>query len=76
MRLSVLACDAAVYFPAVFAWVAASRTALPTATSRAVAKLLLLFCPPLLLIDHGHFQYNCVYLGFFIWTAAYLIQSE
>lgn len=24
---------------------------------------LTLFCPPFILIDHGHFQYNCVALG-------------
>jgi len=34
------------------------------ALDRVWATAMLLICPPLLLIDHGHFQYNCISLGF------------
>lgn len=39
--------------------------------SRPIRYLVLfagLVAPPLILIDHGHFQYNCLALGFTVWT--------
>ena len=34
---------------------------------KAIFSLLLLLQPSLVLIDHGHFQYNCVSLGLALW---------
>lgn len=34
--------------------------------------MLVLSCPILLLIDHGHFQYNSIMLGFSVLGAYYL----
>ncbi|MDP2435955.1 MAG: hypothetical protein Q8P67_09450 [archaeon] len=43
----------------------ATKPASPSLTVAAfrAGVILALFAPPLLLIDHGHFQYNCVCLG-------------
>jgi len=33
-----------------------------------IVLLLVLICPVLNLIDHGHFQYNCVMFGLYLWA--------
>lgn len=38
-----------------------------------VATTLFLLYPGIILIDHGHFQYNCVSLGLFLWATFFLI---
>ena len=57
MRGTVLAADVLVLFPALIACFLWRRT--PQCTSLAAA----LVQPALILIDHGHFQYNNVSLG-------------
>ncbi len=76
MRLSVLLCDAAVFITGALAWVRARSQSNEPPVSRLRLSLALLLCPPLLLIDHGHFQYNCVALGLFIWAATFAIQRK
>ncbi|KAF8552018.1 hypothetical protein OG21DRAFT_206018 [Imleria badia] len=63
MRASVIALDALIYVPALYAF---TRTWHATRSSRTqhAALVTLLFHPALLLIDFGHFQYNSVMLGF------------
>ncbi|KAH0832368.1 glycosyltransferase family 57 protein [Lanmaoa asiatica] len=63
MRASVIAFDALIYVPALYAF---TRTWHATRSSRTqhAALITLLFHPALLLIDFGHFQYNSVMLGF------------
>ncbi|KIJ59031.1 glycosyltransferase family 57 protein [Hydnomerulius pinastri MD-312] len=63
MRVSVVALDALLYVPALYAF---ARTWHGTRSSRTqhAALVTLLFHPALLLIDFGHFQYNSVMLGF------------
>ena len=39
-----------------------------THTSQSSLLLLILLQPALILIDHGHFQYNCVSLGLTLWA--------
>lgn len=62
MRATVLLSDLLCYFPAALAAAAALarrgglRAQLPLATG-------LLLGPALVIIDHGHFQYNCISLG-------------
>lgn len=64
MRWTVLVSDVLVYFAAtgLFALVVSQRH--HAGKELAVALLvLLLFQPSLILVDHGHFQYNAVMLG-------------
>ncbi|KAK0540209.1 Glucosyltransferase-like protein [Tilletia horrida] len=64
MRLTVLLCDAFVYFPAVLFFLSRRLRGSGRGTrTRSIAQLSVLFQPALILIDHGHFQYNNVMLG-------------
>ncbi|KAF8821420.1 ALG6, ALG8 glycosyltransferase family protein [Cardiosporidium cionae] len=38
--------------------------------------LLLLSCPVFVLVDHGHFQYNCVALGLFLWAICFMAKRQ
>ena len=65
LRGTVLASDLAIFFPAALAAAAAFYPgASPAAVAaRRAALLAALLNPAALLIDHGHFQYNCISLG-------------
>ena len=65
MRRSVLACDVMIFMPA--AWACAAAGA-PKGALRLGFFALLCALPPLVLVDHGHFQYNCVSLGLALWA--------
>ena len=41
-----------------------------------ICSILVLFNPVILLIDHGHFQYNTVMLGFFVLSLAFLLRKK
>ncbi|XP_059054835.1 dolichyl pyrophosphate Man9GlcNAc2 alpha-1,3-glucosyltransferase [Achroia grisella] len=41
-----------------------------------IATIIFLLYPGLILIDHGHFQYNCVSLGLFLWAAFFIVAIE
>ena len=62
MRLSVLVLDALVYLPSL-AWFLSRRLETRSIRVRHIALLTAWFQPALMLIDHGHFQYNNVMLG-------------
>ncbi|XP_071952540.1 dolichyl pyrophosphate Man9GlcNAc2 alpha-1,3-glucosyltransferase-like [Antedon mediterranea] len=64
MRYSVLAIDVLLYIPAVllFCWFESSKKIFSFDWLR-VAMIILLY-PGLIVIDHGHFQYNNASLGF------------
>lgn len=63
MRYTVLFADLMIYFPSVL-WVFTARAPnLKDADSAVKNFLLMLMYPGLILIDYGHFQYNCVSLG-------------
>jgi alpha-1,3-glucosyltransferase len=64
MRRSVLLTDVLVFFPAAIAL--AGRAGAGSARPRTLALVLL--CPALILVDHGHFQYNCASLGLAAWA--------
>lgn len=64
MRATALFSELAVYVPAVIwfvRWACKRQGQSPIAQSIAAAAIL--FQPALILIDHGHFQYNSVMLG-------------
>lgn len=68
MRLTVMASDVLVYIPAVvafFVW----RRSRPAGLD---AIFFALVQPALLLIDHGHFQFNGVCLGFVVGAMAFV----
>lgn len=79
MRASVIASDVLIYFPAVFLLVRATKLlggfdADVTSYKRSLLSWGLL--PPLLFIDHGHFQYNGVMLGLTMASVASLGQDR
>jgi len=41
-------------------------------SSRLTCLLLFLTTPPLIMIDHGHYQFNSVALGLVVWAVAFL----
>ncbi|XP_069126311.1 dolichyl pyrophosphate Man9GlcNAc2 alpha-1,3-glucosyltransferase-like [Argopecten irradians] len=69
MRYTVLVADILLFFPAVFLIFNKSGQ---TKYSAIKSSALVLLSPGLILIDHGHFQYNCISLGFVL-LAVWLI---
>ena len=63
MRLSVLACDMLCFLPAVSLFTRLHYRHSKTITAQALMLFITFIHPAYLLIDHGHFQYNCVVLG-------------
>lgn len=41
-----------------------------------ISTVLFLLYPGIILIDHGHFQYNCVSLGLFLWSTFFTVAIE
>ncbi|KAG6581176.1 putative dolichyl pyrophosphate Man9GlcNAc2 alpha-1,3-glucosyltransferase, partial [Cucurbita argyrosperma subsp. sororia] len=65
MRWTVLSSDVLIFFPAVLYFVLAysSNNSSFRKSDLAWQIAILLINPCLILIDHGHFQYNCISLG-------------
>ncbi|KAK2550044.1 Dolichyl pyrophosphate Man9GlcNAc2 alpha-1 [Acropora cervicornis] len=66
MRYTVLLADVAIYFPAVFVFSLYCLGRKPVLNKVLTAVAIILY-PGLILIDHGHFQYNAVSLGLALW---------
>ena len=66
MRLTVLAADLLILFPAVFM----------LSPSKLTTTVTLLAYPGLILIDHGHFQYNNVSLGLFLAAVGFVMKNR
>lgn len=65
MRTTVLVADLLVFIPAVILYCCYLKE---TSTKKKISSALcILLYPGLILIDYGHFQYNCVSLGFALW---------
>lgn len=62
MRWTVLSSDALIFFPAALYWVVVYYIQYSEKDSIWQLSVILL-SPGLILIDHGHFQYNCISLG-------------
>jgi alpha-1,3-glucosyltransferase len=67
MRTSVIVLDALVFFTAIYAFWKRYLGEKRYAAVLAGFSLVLLQ-PAFILIDHGHFQYNCVALGLVVWS--------
>ena len=68
MRYTVLAVDFIILFPAIILlW---KKFYLPGTNQKSYQSFLILFLfyPGLILIDHGHFQYNNFSLGLMLWS--------
>ncbi|KFK33250.1 hypothetical protein AALP_AA6G350200 [Arabis alpina] len=80
MRWTVLSSDMLIFFPAALFFVLVyHKTRVTSSTKSEVAWhiAMILLNPCLILIDHGHFQYNCISLGLTMGAiAAVLCESE
>ena len=81
MRTTVLICDLCIWFPAVYLLLTSlyNRYQYKYSSSSVSSLLLCLFPlyfhPILLIIDHGHFQYNNVSLGLTIYAIYWLYKE-
>lgn len=77
MRYSVLIVDLLIFFPAVF-WFFRQFFKIKNNNqiSQTMAIGIMLLYPGLILIDHGHFQYNCVSLGLFVASVANIFANN
>jgi alpha-1,3-glucosyltransferase len=75
MRMTVMVMDLLVYFTAVRRFVKV-RFSNRSWAFQQVARCMLLMQPSLLLIDHGHFQYNCVMLGLALWSINFVLEDR
>ncbi|CAI5738736.1 unnamed protein product [Hyaloperonospora brassicae] len=75
MRTSVLLCDVVLFMPAIYCM---ARVVYGSGkwTLRTTFCLMVLLQPAVLLIDHGHFQYNNVCLGFTALGVALVLQGH
>ncbi|CAO3675849.1 unnamed protein product [Rhizopus stolonifer] len=63
MRSTVIVSEVLIYIPAVFMFCQTLYGASNTYVKKYTATVLILLQPALLIIDHGHFQFNNVMLG-------------
>ncbi|XP_034175630.2 dolichyl pyrophosphate Man9GlcNAc2 alpha-1,3-glucosyltransferase [Osmia lignaria lignaria] len=84
MRLSVFFMDMFTYVPSMIYYIVTNKTLKNIGkresnifgfTKRQIILLIVLIYPSLILIDNGHFQYNCVSLGLFIGAVAFILQN-
>lgn len=83
MRLTVLLADILSFLPAVlyfiFSFVKKRKEQMDSIyyfSTRASLLAVVLFYPGLILIDYGHFQYNCVSLGAFVAAVAAILNNS
>lgn len=75
MRMTVLSADILIYMTAIIYYFYQTQPlyyASPPSNSHkqnvAIYTALVLMYPGQILIDHGHFQYNCVFMGLTLWA--------
>lgn len=76
MRFTVLLSEGLFYIPAVVyftKWLGKHRQKSPI--GQFISAAAILFQPSLMLIDHGHFQYNCVMLGLTVYAINSLFEE-
>uniref|UniRef100_A0A8D8M0W9 Alpha-1,3-glucosyltransferase n=1 Tax=Cacopsylla melanoneura TaxID=428564 RepID=A0A8D8M0W9_9HEMI len=84
MRLCVFVSDLLIYIPALLCFFSLKSN---TCSMQGKASKMLFVSqmfvysvaflyPGLILIDHGHFQFNCISLGLFVWACFHLSQKN
>ncbi|XP_067143750.1 dolichyl pyrophosphate Man9GlcNAc2 alpha-1,3-glucosyltransferase isoform X1 [Centruroides vittatus] len=74
MRATVILADILIYIPAIILyWTRISKPY--RLREKAIAATITLLYPGFILIDHGHFQYNCISLGLCLWAIFFLIED-
>nr|XP_027076689.1 probable dolichyl pyrophosphate Man9GlcNAc2 alpha-1,3-glucosyltransferase isoform X2 [Coffea arabica] len=78
MRWTVLSSDALIFFPAVLYFINVYYSGKPIKEKTSVAWhiALILLNPCLILIDHGHFQFNCISLGLTVAAVAAILSDR
>ena len=84
MRSTVLISEFLVYTPAIVYYFYKTQTtnkytSTPSADHKqnvAIYTCMLLFYPAQILIDHGHFQYNSVFLGLTLWAIILILKGR
>ncbi|KAL6961838.1 dolichyl-P-Glc:Man9GlcNAc2-PP-dolichol alpha-1,3-glucosyltransferase, partial [Sarracenia purpurea var. burkii] len=78
MRWTVLSSDVLTFFPAVFYFVVMYYSGRQSGRKSDMAwhMAIILINPGLILIDHGHFQYNCISLGLTVGAAAAILSDK
>lgn len=84
MRLTVLCADIFVYVPSLIYFVltdnreetAKGEFSIFSFRKKHIVLLNMLMYPGLILIDHGHFQYNCASLGLFIGAVTAILRNS
>ncbi|PON93762.1 Glycosyl transferase, ALG6/ALG [Trema orientale] len=78
MRWTVLSSDALMFFPAVFYFVFVYHAGRKNSHKSEIAWhiAMILLNPCLILIDHGHFQYNCISLGLTVGAIASVLSNN
>ncbi|KDP32946.1 hypothetical protein JCGZ_12977 [Jatropha curcas] len=78
MRWTVLSSDALIFFPAIFYFILVYYRNCSSGRKSDVAWhiAIVLINPCLILIDHGHFQYNCISLGLTLGAVAAVLSQK
>ncbi|XP_027925056.1 probable dolichyl pyrophosphate Man9GlcNAc2 alpha-1,3-glucosyltransferase isoform X1 [Vigna unguiculata] len=78
MRWTVLSSDALIFFPAVLYFIVVhyNQSSRSRKSELGWHTAALLLSPCLILIDHGHFQFNCISLGFTIGAVAAILSGK
>lgn len=78
MRWTVLSSDVLMFFPAVLYFVIVYYSGQSKGLKSNVAWhiAMILLSPCLILIDHGHFQYNCISLGLTLGAVAAILSNN
>lgn len=84
MRSTVIIADLITFIPAIVLFYLNSKNISHKTKDSAVSSneatklscLLALIYPGIILIDHGHFQYNCVSLGLFVYAVTAISQDK
>jgi alpha-1,3-glucosyltransferase len=74
MRATVLALDVLLYFTAIYAWCRRRRYQQQSQEINLFSYVFALLQPALVLIDHGHFQYNTTAIGLSLWSFYWITQ--
>lgn len=77
MRFTVILSEIIIYIPAVFRFTRWNGKHIKQSPiDQTIAASMILFQPSLMIIDHGHFQYNSVMLGFTLLSIVHLFYEN